>query len=78
MEILIVVVFLLNGELEYRKYEYLNNAKTVEQYIVNCDQFATELREKISYHTWNYKNKGPSSQGWYLKDDSGQIIATIC
>ena len=39
---------------------------------------ADEIREQISYHTWNYKNKGPMSQGWYLKDDTGMLVGSIC
>ena len=41
-------------------------------------KYAEEVRKEIAYHTWNYKNQGPESQGWYLHDKSGMLIATIC
>ena len=25
-----------------------------------------QLRNELSNHTWNYKNRGPMSHGWYL------------
>ena len=78
MDILIVVVLLFSGELEYKKFNYENNEKTVNEYIVKCDQFANKIKKEISYFTWNYKNQGSLSRGYYLKDDTGIIIATIC
>ena len=78
MNILTVVILLFTGEIEYRKFLYNNKYKLDDKYIYHCEQFAEEIRKKISYHTWNYKNQGPKSQGWYLKNESGLIIATIC
>ena len=76
--IVIMVVLTFQGDLEYRKYEFINNGKTNDELIIECSNKADEIRKKISYHTWNYENQGPLSQGWYLKDKTGMLIATIC
>ena len=78
MSILVFVILLSNGDLRYQKFEYKNFGKNNSEFITKCNEYADKLREEISYHTWNYKNKGRKSQGWYLKNDTGQIIATIC
>ena len=76
--ILIMVVLTFGGELEYRKYEFLNTGKSNEEIIIQCSEYADKIRHKIAYHTWNYKNQGSKSQGWYMYDKSGMLIATIC
>ena len=76
--ILIMVVLTFGGKLEYRKYEFTNNGKSNEEIILECSAYAEKVRKEIAYHTWNYKNQGPESQGWYLHDKSGMLIATIC
>ena len=76
--IVIIIILNFSGELEYRKYEFINNSKTNEELVLKCSDKADEIREQISYHTWNYKNKGPMSQGWYLKDDTGMLVGSIC
>ena len=76
--ILIMVVLTFGGELEYRKYEFLNTGKSNEEIIIQCSEYADKIRHKIAYHTWNYKNQGSKSQGWYLYDKSGMLIAHIC
>jgi menaquinone-dependent protoporphyrinogen IX oxidase len=76
--IVIIIVLLFSGDLEYRKFEYINNSTTDIEIILECSEYADVLREKISYHTWNYKNQGPRSHGWYLKDKSGMLIGHIC
>ena len=76
--IVIMVVLTFQGDLEYRKYEFINNGKTNDELIIECSNKADEIREQIAYHTWNYKKQGPKSQGWYLKDKTGMLIATIC
>jgi hypothetical protein len=76
--IVIMVVLTFQGDLEYRKYEFINNGKTNNELVIECSNKADEIREEISYHTWNYKNQGPISQGWYLKDKTGMLIAHIC
>ena len=73
-----MVVLTFGGELEYRKYEFLNTGKSNEEIIIQCSEYADKIRHKIEYHTWNYKNQGSKSQGWYLHDKSGMLIATIC
>ena len=76
--ILIMVVLTFGGELEYRKYEFLNTGKSNEEIIIQCSEYADKIRHKIAYHTWNYKNQGSKSQGWYMYDKSGMLIAHIC
>ena len=76
--ILIMVVLTFGGELEYRKYEFLNTGKSNEEIIIQCSEYADKIRHKIAYHTWNYKNQGSRSQGWYMYDKSGMLIAHIC
>ena len=76
--ILIMVVLPFGGELEYRKYEFLNTGKSNEEIIIQCSEYADKIRHKIAYHTWNYKNQGSKSQGWYKYDKSGMLIAHIC
>ena len=76
--ILIIVVLTFGGELEYRKYEFLNTGKSNEEIIIQCSEYADKIRHKIAYHTWNYKNQGSKSQGWYMYDKSGMLIAHIC
>ena len=73
-----MVVLTFGGELEYRKYEFLNTGKSNEEIIIQCSEYADKIRHKIAYHTWNYKNQGSKSQGWYLYDKSGMLIAHIC
>ena len=46
--------------------------------ILECSNYADVIRDQISYHTWNYKNQGSESQGWYLKDNAGMLIGHIC
>ena len=76
--ILIMVVLTFGGELEYKKYEFLNTGKSNEEIIIQCSEYADKIRHKIAYHTWNYKNQGSKSQGWYMYDKSGMLIAHIC
>ena len=76
--ILIMVVLTFGGELEYRKYEFINTGKSNEEIIIQCSEYADKIRHKIAYHTWNYKNQGSKSQGWYMYDKSGMLIAHIC
>ena len=76
--ILIIVVLTFGGKLEYRKYEFINTGKSNEEIIIQCSEYADKIRHKIAYHTWNYKNQGPKSQGWYMYDKSGMLIAYIC
>ena len=76
--ILIMVVLTFGGELEYRKYEFLNTGKSNEEIIIQCSEYADKIRHKIAYHTWNFKNQGSKSQGWYMYDKSGMLIAHIC
>ena len=76
--ILIMVVLTFGGELEYRKYEFLNTGKSNEEIIIQCSEYADKIRHKIAYHSWNYKNQGSKSQGWYMYDKSGMLIAHIC
>ena len=73
-----MVVLTFGGELEYRKYEFLNTGKSNEEIIIQCSEYADKIRHKIAYHTWNYKNQGSKSQGWYMYDKSGMLIAHIC
>ena len=73
-----MVVLTFGGELEYRKYEFLNTGKSNEEIIIQCSEYADKIRHKIAYHTWNYKNQGSRSQGWYMYDKSGMLIAHIC
>ena len=60
------------------KYEFLNTGKSNEEIIIQCSEYADKIRHKIAYHTWNYKNQGSKSQGWYMYDKSGMLIAHIC
>ena len=53
-----MVVLTFGGELEYRKYEFLNTGKSNEEIIIQCSEYADKIRHKIAYHTWNYKNQG--------------------
>ena len=76
--ILIMVVLTFGGDLEYRKYEFINTGKSNEEIIIQCSEYADKIRHKIAYHTWNYKNQGSKSQGWYMYDKSGMLIAHIC
>tara|TARA_R100000231_G_scaffold2543_1_gene4608 strand:- start:180 stop:419 length:240 start_codon:yes stop_codon:yes gene_type:complete len=76
--ILIMVVLTFGGELEYRKYEFINTGKSNEEIIIQCSEYADKIRHEIAYHTWNYKNQGSKSQGWYMYDKSGMLIAHIC
>ena len=73
-----MVVLTFGGELEYRKYEFLNTGKSNEEIIIQCSEYADKIRHKIAYHTWNYKNHGSKRQGWYMYDKSGMLIAHIC
>ena len=73
-----MVVLTFGGELEYRKYEFLNTGKSNEEIIIQCSEYADKIRHKIAYNTWNYKNQGSKSQGWYMYDKSGMLIAHIC
>ena len=73
-----MVVLTFGGELEYRKYEFINTGKSNEEIIIQCSEYADKIRHKIAYHTWNYKNQGSKSQGWYMYDKSGMLIAHIC
>ena len=73
-----MVVLTFGGELEYRKYEFVNTGKSNEEIIIQCSEYADKIRHKIAYHTWNYKNQGSKSQGWYMYDKSGMLIAHIC
>ena len=73
-----MVVLTFGGDLEYRKYEFLNTGESNEEIIIQCSEYADKIRHKIAYHTWNYKNQGPKSQGWYMYDKSGMLIAHIC
>jgi len=76
--ILIMVVLTFGGNLEYRKYEFINTGKSDIELILECSDYADVIRDQISYHTWNYKNQGAESQGWYLKDNTGMLIGHIC
>ena len=76
--ILIIVVLTFGGKLEYRKYEFINTGKSNEEILLKCSDYADKIRKEIAYHTWNYKNQGAKSQGWYMYDKSGMLIATIC
>ena len=73
-----MVVLTFGGDLEYRKYEFINTGKSNEEIIIQCSEYADKIRHKIAYHTWNYKNQGSKSQGWYMYDKSGMLIAHIC
>ena len=73
-----MVVLTFGGELEYRKYEFLNTGKSNEEILLQCSDYADKIRKEIAYHTWNYKNQGSKSQGWYMYDKSGMLIAHIC
>ena len=73
-----MVVLTFGGELEYRKYEFLNTGKSNEEIIIQCSEYADKIMHKIAYHTLNYKNQGSKSQGWYMYDKSGMFIAHIC
>ena len=78
-DIVIAVVLLWNGELDYQKHYFINPKMHTEEQVLFCsDYFEEEIRNKIAYHTWNYSNRGPESQGWYLKNKKGMLIGHIC
>ena len=69
--------------------EVIKNKDLLEEQIYNISLFnknkiifinevSDKIRKEIAYHTWNYKNQGPKSQGWYMYDKSGMLIAHIC
>jgi ABC-type tungstate transport system permease subunit len=76
--IVVMIIILFSGKLEYRKFQYINTGKSNEEIVIQCSEYADKLREKISYHTWNYKNQGPETHGWYMKDGSGMLVGHIC
>ena len=84
MKTMIVIMLLFNGEVEFKKYKYkpqdYDGIKgiTNEEIIISCSDFADKKREEISEFTWEYKNRGPLSHGWYLKNGKGTWQGYIC
>ena len=46
--IVIMVVLTFQGDIEYRKYQFINNGKTNDELVIECSNKADEIREK--YH----------------------------
>ena len=68
---IIIIILLFNGEMVLKKYPFNGT-------VHECFKYGDELRDELSNHTWNYKNRGPISHGWYLKDGSGTFQGFIC
>ena len=68
---IIIIILLFNGEMVLKKYAFNGN-------VYECLEYGDTLRIKLSIHTWNYKDRGPMSHGWYLKDGSGTFQGFIC
>ena len=42
--VVIIIILNFSGEIEYRKYEFINNSKTNEELVLECSDKADEIR----------------------------------
>ena len=68
---IVIIVLLINGEVSLPSFSFKGT-------VHECFEYEEKLREELSNHTWNYKNRGSMSQGWYLKDGTGTFQGFIC
>ena len=68
---IVVIILLFNGEMELKKYPFQGT-------VHECFEYGEQLRNQLSTHTWNYKNRGPMSHGWYLNNGTGTFQGFIC
>jgi len=68
---IVLILLLFNGDLVLKEVKF-------DGTLMECLAHGDTLREELSYHTWNYKDMGPKSQGWYLKNGIGTFQGIIC
>ena len=78
---IVLIILLFNGEMLLKPYNLIIGSSIRSHLggtVHECFEYGDQLRNELSNHTWNYKNRGPMSHGWYLKDGSGTFQGFIC